>query len=104
MDVFSNGVAETDTLAPLCSCDWSKHVVRLEQKHKVFAVCVYICVYLKDELHHLSVHEALDRLPVDLCDQITLTEPGLLGWTTSLHVLREKRISCKHRHNTVMIV
>lgn len=47
--------------------------------------------YLQDQLHHLGVHQPMDRLPVDMGYQIPFTQPGLVGWTTFLHVLPTRR-------------
>lgn len=42
---------------------------------------------LQDQLHHLSVHQSMHRLPVDMSDEVALTKPRLTGWTSILHVL-----------------
>lgn len=42
---------------------------------------------LQDQLHHLSVHQPMHRLPVDMGDEVALTKPRLTGWTSILHVL-----------------
>lgn len=42
---------------------------------------------LQDQLHHLCVHQPVHRLPVDVRDEVPLTQPCLTGWTSVLHVL-----------------
>lgn len=43
--------------------------------------------HLQDELHHLSVDQAVDRLPVDVRDEVTGTQSGFLRRSVVLHVL-----------------
>ena len=50
-----------------------------------------MCVYVReDDLHHLRVHQAVDRLSVDVGDQIPLPQAGIVGRTLGLHMLRER--------------
>lgn len=49
-----------------------------------------LCCYLQYELHHLGVDQTVDRLAVDMGDEVALPEPRLVSWTALLHVLRVK--------------
>lgn len=42
---------------------------------------------LQDQLHHLCVHQPMHGLPIDVRDEVPLTQPCLTGWTSVLHVL-----------------
>lgn len=51
-----------------------------------------MCVlYLQDQLHHLCVNQPVNRLSVDVGDQVSLSEPRLVGRTALLHVLKASR-------------
>lgn len=41
-------------------------------------------------MHHLCVHQAMNRLLIHMCDQVSLPEPGAVGWTSLLHVLQKQ--------------
>lgn len=43
--------------------------------------------HLEDELYHFSVHQSVHRLPVDVGDEVTSTQAGLLGGAAVLNVL-----------------
>lgn len=49
------------------------------------------CAYLQYELHHLGVNQAMDRLSVDVRDEVSLPQPRLMGRTSLLHMLRARR-------------
>lgn len=42
---------------------------------------------LQDELYHFSVDQSVHRLPVDVGDEITSAQAGLLGGAAVLNVL-----------------
>lgn len=42
---------------------------------------------LKDELYHFSVDQTMDRLPIDMCDEITSTQASFLGGAAVLNML-----------------
>lgn len=46
-----------------------------------------LAAYLEDELHHFSVDQTVDRLPVDVRDEVTRTQSSFLGRTVVLYVL-----------------
>lgn len=46
-------------------------------------------MYLDDELHHLGVNQTVDRFSVNVCDQVALSEPRLVGRAAVLHVLKD---------------
>jgi hypothetical protein len=88
MEVFSKGVVVTATLLPL----WKKkgwNAVReaAQVSSTLHPVCTLPCTHLKDQLHDLWMHHAMHRLPVHVGDQVSRTQPRLLGWATFLHVL-----------------
>lgn len=43
--------------------------------------------YLQNELYHFSVDQTMDRLPVDMGDEVTSTQASFLGGTAILHML-----------------
>lgn len=43
--------------------------------------------YLEDELNHFSVDQTMDRLAIDVSDEVTSTEASFLGGPTVLHML-----------------
>lgn len=43
--------------------------------------------YLEDELYHFSVDQTMDRLPIDMGDEVTSTQASFLGRPTILHML-----------------
>lgn len=45
-------------------------------------------LYLQDELHHLGVDQAVDRLTVHVGDQVALLEAGVVRRAALLHMLR----------------
>lgn len=49
---------------------------------------------LQDKLHHLSVHQPVYRLPVDMRDEVPLTKASLTCWTPILHVLSQGKGKC----------
>lgn len=51
---------------------------------------------LEDELDDLGVHQPMDRLPIDVGDEVTGAEPCLLRWAPLLHVLYPQ---CTITHN-----
>lgn len=67
--------------------------------------------YLEDELHHFSVDQTVDRLPVDVGDEVTGTQASFLGRAAVLYMLRRtqniqahhraKSITCKHSACTI---
>lgn len=44
--------------------------------------------YLQDELHHLGVDQAVDRLAVHVGDQVALLEAGVVRRAALLHMLK----------------
>lgn len=99
MEVFSNGVAEMETLAPLWwmtgqrskTTSYRSETLRNRTLNK--SACGLNGVHLQDQLHHLSVDQAVDRFPVDVSDQIPLSQTRFVGWTALFYMLRmnEKR-------------
>lgn len=43
--------------------------------------------HLQQQLHHIHVHQAQDRLPVDVRDEVTSAQPSLLRRAALLHTL-----------------
>jgi len=60
--------------------DVTKHTVHLRRNKPIAA-------YLEDELDHFSVDQTVDRLPVDVGDEVTGTQGSFLGGTAVLHML-----------------
>lgn len=86
MEVFSKGVVVTVTLFPLCSGQCSEdgdHHAGITQQTRRSQPSAY----LEDELHHLSVDQTMNRLSVDVGDEVTSAQTGLLGGAAILHVL-----------------
>lgn len=51
--------------------------------------------YLQDELYHFSVDQTMDRLPVDVGDEVTSTQASFLGRAAVLHMLTShKTVKC----------
>lgn len=44
--------------------------------------------HLQQQLHHIHVHQAQDRFPVDVCDEVPSTQSRLLRRAPFLHALR----------------
>lgn len=44
--------------------------------------------HLQQQLHHIHVNQAQDRLPVDVRDEVTGAQPRLLRRTALLHALQ----------------
>lgn len=86
MEVFSNGVVVTVTLFPLCSGQSSgdgDHHTEITQQ-----TCgSRPSAYLENELHHFSVDQPMNRLSVDVGDEVTSAQTGLLGGAAILNVL-----------------
>lgn len=99
MEVFSKGVVVTVTLFPLCAETESRVMIpTLGQVTNLHHTCrkapvsveateTLSLAYLQDELHHLGVDQTVDRLPVDVRDEVTRAESSFLGRTVVLHVL-----------------
>lgn len=77
------GRAHLDRGVLQCSCLQGHPVATLEQK-----------------LHHLSVDESLNRLPVDVSDEVTSPQSCLVCWTALLntpdHVVHSVDVSVSH--------
>lgn len=43
--------------------------------------------YFEDELYHFSVDQTMDRLPVDVGDEVTSTQSSFLGGAAIFHML-----------------
>lgn len=90
MEVFSKGVVVTVTLFPLCcgqcSEDGDHHAETTQPTRRSPP-----SAYLEDELHHLSVDQTMNRLSVDVGDEVTSAQTGLLGRAAILHVLPDHR-------------
>jgi len=56
----------------------------------------FVYLYLQDELHHLCVDQPVNRLSVDLGDQVSLPQPRIVGRTADLHMLRASRERRSH--------
>lgn len=50
-------------------------------------------LYLEQQLHHLSVYEALDRLSVDVSDEVTCSQSCLMCWTALLYRLWTQKLT-----------
>lgn len=50
-------------------------------------VCSLPCTHLKDQFYDLRMYHTMHRLPVHVGDEVSGTEPCLLGWAPLLHVL-----------------
>lgn len=65
-----------------------KHIETFPLDKLLSSGCGCIVVgYLQDELHHFSVDQTVDRLPVDVCDEVTRTQSSFLCRTIVLHML-----------------
>lgn len=55
---------------------------------------------LEKELHHLSMNKSLDRLPVDVSDEVTSPQPCLMCWTaifnTPDHMVNSVDVTVSH--------
>lgn len=96
MEVFSKGVVVTVTLFPLCcgqcSQDGDYHTEMRQQSRRP-----HPSAYLEDELHHFGVDQTVNRLPVDVGDEVTSAQTGLLGRAAILDVLPHAK---NHKHRS----
>lgn len=66
IEVFSSAVVCSVTLLPL----WYKQDNINTRGYKAFCLSDNKSSYLEQELHHLGVDESLDRLPVNVSDEV----------------------------------
>lgn len=108
MEVFSKGVVVTITLFPLLRegkrNGWRGHgrsTFFWVHQHSAPVVPPTPPAHLQDELHHLSVHQPMHRLSVDMGDEVSCTQAGFMGWTSFLHVLPRERQRLGGKKQTV---